>query len=140
MSFIGNLLNKYGQEVVPNLATSYFPDLMDITGQGITQSEGGGDVEVEDEEPKYSDVPVYYQPEVSARERIPEEPLTARSYYILKFPLWHEGERISIDKTVDRLRVKTSGSEPEKIFGIEKFWEKRGAYFIARCSLDDDQE
>lgn len=121
-------LSRLGSQTIPAIAQGIFADRMNIVSQASTTDDFGG-AYPGTASTSFSSVPVSCHPETTSGEReIVGDAPKAKQRYLLRFPAYHNGSRITLDDT-HRLVVLSRGAEPQKTFVIHKVRDHSGGMY-----------
>lgn len=135
MITVADIDNELGQSIMPDVFAEIFSDRLSITTEKITQGKGGGQIKTINTT-TYDDIPVKITEFGNNMRRGADDPVYANNTYLLEFPVYTRGGRITIAQDVDRLTVAARGGEPEKVFRINVLRNPRGITYRAICTQE----
>jgi hypothetical protein len=138
---MNGILDELGQDVIPEVFSSLnsagLTDTMTIKAESATTTDAAGRRVKGTTTDAYTNVPVTYRPMRQGRENyVAGDKTIDEQRYVLKFPTYHEGERINVNAATQRLYVDARGDEPAKVFRIIGVGDVQGVYYEVVCTKE----
>jgi hypothetical protein len=133
------LLDELGQDILPEIFSALESEgivgTMSIVSDTLT-TDGAGGLKRTAGTTDYTDVPVTYKARVTFRNDIDASQQRILRGYELTFPVYHAGERITLDIDSQVFTIAARGLEPAKTFRPISVDDGQGVRYKVFCEKE----